>query len=146
MIHYQNPKIVTGVLPTWNDQILLCRRAINPRKGLWTLPAGFMENDETIAEGACRETFEEANATIKNIKLYTIISLPHISQVYMMFRGELNDGTFSPGIESLETELFDIGHIPWESLAFKTIEKTLQCFIEDRRTGVFPVHNLVITP
>ncbi len=145
-IHYQNPKIVAGVLPTWKDQILFCRRAIEPRKGLWTLPAGFMENNETVAEAACRETYEEAHARLAGVELYTVISLPHISQVYMLYRGELDDGSYSPGIESLETRLFDIDTIPWGELAFKTIEKTLQCFVEDRKSGTFPVHNLTITP
>jgi len=144
MIHYQNPKIVAGVLPTWGDQVLLCRRAIEPRKGLWTLPAGFMENKETVAEAASRETYEEATATIKDIELYTVISLPHISQVYMLYRGELAERTFSPGIESLETQLFDEADIPWDSLAFLTIKKTLECFFKDRNNGVFPVHNLTI--
>lgn len=143
-IHYQNPKIVAGVLPTWEDKILFCRRAIEPRKGLWTLPAGFMENRETVTQAACRETLEEANATVNDAKLYTIISLPDISQVYMLYRGEIENGFHSPGIESLETRLLTIDEIPWEELAFKTIEKTLQCFVSDRQQGEFPVHNLTI--
>ena len=88
-IHYQNPKIVAGALPVWGEQVLLCRRAINPRYGLWTLPAGFMENGETTEQAAARETWEEATATLGNMQLYTVVSLPYISQVYMMYRAEL---------------------------------------------------------
>ena len=95
-IHYQNPKIVVGCLPEWQDQVLLCRRAIEPRHGLWTLPAGFLENGETVVAGAVRETLEEASARVDVGELYTMISLPHISQVYMMFRARLVDLDFGP--------------------------------------------------
>ncbi len=145
-IHYQNPKIVVGVLPTWQDKILFCRRAIQPRHGLWTLPAGFMENGETLEQGACRETYEEANAIVSNATLYTVISLPHISQVYMMYRGEIENGQHSPGIESLETRLLAVDEIPWDELAFRTIKKTLQCFVDDKASGNYPVHHLTIVP
>ena len=90
-IHYQNPRIVAGCLPVWEDRVLLCRRAIDPRSGFWTLPAGFLENGETIADGAARETFEEAKARVSNLKLYTVFSLPHISQAYMFYLAELDD-------------------------------------------------------
>lgn len=145
-IHYQNPKIVAGALPVWNDQILMCRRAIEPRLGLWTLPAGFMENQETVPEAACRESYEEAQAQLQNLELYTVISLPHISQVYMLYRAEVVDGIFAPGIESLETKLYNIEDIPWGELAFPTIHHTLKHYIEDREKGDFPVHSLTITP
>ena len=119
------------------DQVLLCRRAIEPRRGLWTLPAGFLENGETLAAGAVRETLEEANARVAIGPLYTIISLPHISQVYMMFRARLLDLDFGPGPESLEVRLFDEDEIPWEELAFRTIGRTLRNYFLDRKLGAF---------
>ncbi|HEC11773.1 MAG TPA: NUDIX domain-containing protein [Acidiferrobacteraceae bacterium] len=143
-IHYQNPKIVAGCIPTWNDKILFCKRAIEPRWGLWTLPAGFMENKETTAEAAARETREEANAIIENMALYSVFSLPHISQVYMMYRGQLKDGLASPGEESLEVALLNEDAIPWDRLAFPVIEKTLRLFLEDRRQNQYRVHNVTI--
>ncbi len=138
-IHYQNPKIVAGCLPLWNDQVLLCRRAIEPCHGFWTLPAGFMENEETLEQAAARESAEEANASLENLRLYTVISLPHISQVYIMFLADLTNNEFSPGVESLETKLFSEENIPWDELAFKTINVTLQHFFHDRKTGNFPL-------
>ncbi|OQY50435.1 MAG: NUDIX hydrolase [Candidatus Parabeggiatoa sp. nov. 2] len=139
-IHYQNPKIITGCLPTWEDKILLCKRAIEPRYGLWTLPAGFMENNETVEQAAVRETWEEAKATLSPLSLYVVFSLPHISQVYMMFRAKLREPTFAPGTESLEVRLFSQDEIPWEQLAFFTIRRTLTLFFQDCQTGQFPVH------
>ena len=124
-IHYQNPKVVVGCLPEWEDKVLLCKRAIEPRMGLWTLPAGFLENGETLASGAIRETLEEADARVAVGDLYAVISLPQISQVYMMFRARLLDLGFGPGPESLEVRLFDENEMPWESLAFRTIARTL---------------------
>jgi ADP-ribose pyrophosphatase YjhB (NUDIX family) len=138
-IHYRNPKIVVGCLATLEAQVLLCRRAIEPRRDLWTLPAGFMENGETLAAGAARETLEEANARVDVGELYTVISLPHISQVYMMFRSRLLDRDFGPGPESLEVRLFHEDEVPWERLAFRTIGRTLRNFFLDRRDGVFPL-------
>jgi ADP-ribose pyrophosphatase YjhB (NUDIX family) len=137
-IHYQNPKVVVGCLPEWEDRVLLCRRAIEPRLGLWTLPAGFLENGETIAAGAARETLEEANARVDVGPLYTVISLPRINQIYVMFRGRLLDLDFSPGSESLEVRLFHEDEIPWETLAFRTITRTLRSFFLDRKLGAFP--------
>lgn len=139
-IHYENPKIVVGCIPEWEDKILLCRRAIEPRHGLWTLPAGFMENHETTLQGAARETLEEANARVEIGELYTLFNLPHINQVYIMFRARLLDLDFSPGSESLEVELFEESDIPWETLAFRTISKTLQHYYQDRRNGRFQFH------
>jgi len=139
-IHYQNPKIVVGCLPEWEDRVLLCKRAIEPRYGLWTLPAGFLENGETLANGALRETLEEAHARVHLGELYTVISLPQINQVYMMFRSRLVDLAFGPGAESLEVRLFDESEIPWESLAFRTIARTLRNYFMDRRRGDFALH------
>ena len=136
-IHYQNPKIVVGCLPVLGDRILICKRAIEPRYGLWTLPAGFMENEESASEGAAREAMEEANAKVEIEDLYTVYSIPHISQVYMMFRAKLVDPNVSPGIESLEVKLVTEDEIPWDQLAFAMVKRTLKHFLEDRRTGVF---------
>ena len=139
-IHYQNPKIVVGCIPEWEDKVLLCRRAIEPRYGFWTLPAGFMENAETTAQGAIRETLEEANARVEIGNLYTLFNLPHISQVYMMFRGSLLDLEFKPGIESLEVALFSEQDIPWDELAFTTIRDTLKHYFADRQSGRYDFH------
>jgi ADP-ribose pyrophosphatase YjhB (NUDIX family) len=139
-IHYQNPKIVVGCLPELGDQVLLCLRAIEPRRGLWTLPAGFLENGETLAAGAVRETLEEANARVAIGPVYTIISLPHISQVYMMFRAQLADRDFGAGPESLEVRLFDEDEVPWEDIAFRTIARTLRNYFLDRKLGAFGIH------
>ena len=143
-IHYQNPKVVTGTLPVWQDKVLLCKRAIEPRLGAWTLPAGFMENNETLEQAANRETVEEANANIKIDGLYTVFSLPHISQIYVMYRAELLDLNFSAGIESLEVKLFSEDEIPWENLAFKTIVQTLKYYFEDRKKNHFPIYSHII--
>ncbi len=137
MIHYQNPKIVAGTIPVWEDKVLLCKRAIEPRKGFWTLPAGFMELGETTGEAAVRETDEEANAAVELQELYTMYSLPFISQVHLFYRAELKDGLFSPGSESLETRLFDESEIPWDDLSFETVIETLRCYFEDQRRGQF---------
>lgn len=140
MIHYQNPRVVAGCLPVWEDKILLCRRAIDPRYGLWTLPAGFMELGETTMEAAARETLEEANARVNIQGLYVVINLPQVDQVFMMFRSQLLDLDFAPGVESLAVELYTKQDIPWNSLAFGTIRQTLDFFFEDRLTGDYPLH------
>ena len=136
-IHYSNPKIVAGCIPVWQDKILLCKRAIEPRHGLWTLPAGFMENDESTVEAAMRETLEEAGARVEVRDLYTMISLVHINQVYMMFLADMTDTDFSPGEESLEAELFGEEDIPWDQIAFPVIEETMRLFFADRAAGKF---------
>lgn len=138
-IHYHNPKIVTGCIATWQDKVLMCRRAIEPRHGLWTVPAGFMENGETTYQGAIRETLEEANARVVIDDLYITVNLPHIDQVYMLFRGRLCDLDFSPGDESLETVLMGEDEIPWQEIAFATVSEALRLFFDDRRRGEFPV-------
>ncbi|RKZ72515.1 MAG: NUDIX hydrolase [Candidatus Parabeggiatoa sp. nov. 1] len=145
-IHYQNPKIIAGCLPEWEDKVLLCKRAIEPRYGLWTLPAGFMENNETIEQAAARETWEEAQATLEQLNLYVAFSLPYINQVYLLFRAQLRDLTFAPGTESLEVRLFSQDEIPWEELAFRAIRHTLTHYFQDRVTGQFPVHVGEIIP
>lgn len=140
-IHYQNPKMVIGCIPEWEDRILLCRRAIEPRHGYWTLPAGFMELHETTAEAAARETREEALAVVEIGELYSLYSLPHIDQVYMFYRGRLLDLDFGPGAESLEVRLFSEAEIPWAELAFVAVSNTLRHYFEDRRQGRFGVHH-----
>ncbi|MDA8389952.1 MAG: NUDIX hydrolase [Gammaproteobacteria bacterium] len=137
-IHYENPKVVAGCLPSWEGRILLCRRAIEPRYGFWTLPAGFMENEETTSEAAARETLEEASARVDIEGLYTLFNLPHISQVYLMFRARLRDLDFGPGTESLEVALFDEREIPWDEIAFPAIRETLRLYFADRARGEFP--------
>jgi ADP-ribose pyrophosphatase YjhB (NUDIX family) len=141
-IHYQNPKIIAGAIPEWTDgRILLCRRAIEPRHGLWTLPAGFMENGETTAQAAARETLEEANARIAVLDLYGMYSLAYIDQVQLLFRARLLDLDFSPGVESLEVELFSEDEIPWDKLAFRPVKYILEHFFADRKHGKFPLHS-----
>jgi ADP-ribose pyrophosphatase YjhB (NUDIX family) len=139
-IFYQNPKIVTGTLPIWQDKILLCKRAIEPRYGLWTLPAGFMENNETVEQAAIRETSEEAKANVEQVKLYVMISLPDRNQVYMIFRAQLSDLNYAPGIESLDVKLFKKDEIPWNNIAFPVITKTLNYYFDDLTTNEFPLH------
>lgn len=127
-IHYVNPKLVVGCILTWEKKVLLCKRSIEPRLGYWTLPAGFMENGESTAEGAAREAYEEANATPVSLELFGVYSLPRISQVYMMFLGQLKDGYASAGEESLEVGLFEQKDIPWSELAFPVVSESLEQF------------------
>lgn len=140
-IHYDNPRVIVGVLPTWGDEVLLCKRAIEPRKGYWTIPAGFLENGETAAEGAARETWEEAQAKVGPSELYCLFDLPYIHQIYMFFKAELTEPSFGAGPESLEVELFKEADIPWEDLAFPVVTSTLQYYFKDRVEGVFPMRN-----
>ncbi|MET0064737.1 MAG: NUDIX hydrolase [Candidatus Thiodiazotropha sp.] len=143
-IHYQNPKIVVGCIPVWEDKVLMCRRAIEPRYGFWTLPAGFMENGETSQQGAARETLEEACARVEVEGLYSLYNLPHINQVYLMFRSRLLDLDFAAGEESLEVALLAADQIPWEQIAFPVIYETLQAFFKDREQGVYPMRSSTI--
>ncbi len=143
-IHYQNPKVVVGCIPEWEDKILLCRRAIEPRLGWWTVPAGFMENNETLAQAAARETLEEANARVEIGNLYAIYSLPHISQVYVLFRAQLLDLDFKPGIESLEVKLMSENEIPWQDMAFRVIHDPLKKYFAERGQGKLGFHMGVI--
>ena len=136
-IHYQNPKLVVGCIPTWKDRILLCRRSIEPRYGKWTIPAGFFEQGETVEAGAKRELHEEAGATVEFIEPYALYNLPFISQVYLIFRGSLTDKNFRSGYESLETLLFKEHEIPWNELAFTVVKKVLHRYYRDFLKGVF---------
>jgi len=147
VVFYQNPNNVVGTLPVYDNRILLCKRAIEPRRGLWTLPAGFMENGETTLQGAIRETLEEAGALIEpdDCQLYTLFNLPYINQVYLFFITELRTPDFHPGVESLEVELFEEADIPWDELAFPVVRTTLEQYLADRRAGVFPVRMFDLT-
>lgn len=131
-IHYENPKNVVGCILHWQGKVLLCKRAIEPRYGYWTLPAGFMENEETTMEGAAREAQEEANATAENLRLFGLYNLPRISQIYIMFVGDLKDGYMATGEESLDVGLFEEKDVPWKELAFPVVVESLQRFFEDR--------------
>ncbi|MEO8443089.1 MAG: NUDIX hydrolase [Betaproteobacteria bacterium] len=146
VIHYQNPRMIVGCIPEWDDRILLCRRAIEPRHGLWTVPAGFMENGETTFQGAARETLEEANARVEVGQLYALYNIPHINQVYILFRARLLDLDFSAGAETLETALFAESAIPWEKLAFATVRNTLTHYYSDRAAGAYQFHMGTIEP
>jgi ADP-ribose pyrophosphatase YjhB (NUDIX family) len=140
-IHYQNPRLIVGTLPVWQDKSLLCRRAIEPRRNKWTLPSGFMENGETVAEAALRETREEANAEVELGELYTMLSVPAINQVHLVYLAALRDLNFSASEESLEVRLFGEHEIPWADIAFRSIALTLEYFFEDRRAGAFRLHS-----
>ncbi|UCF95509.1 MAG: NUDIX hydrolase [Desulfobacterales bacterium] len=139
-IHYQNPKMVVGCIPEMDDKILLCRRSIEPCYGKWTLPAGYLENGETVSEGARREAYEEARARIKVLIPYALFNICYVNQVYLIFRARLLDHSFGPGSESLEVRLFSETEIPWEQLAFRVIEETLRQYFRDRPAGLFPFH------
>lgn len=143
-ILYQNPRVVVGTLCTWEDRILLCRRAIEPRYGLWTLPAGFLELGESVADGAIRETDEEAGARIEIGPVYSMIDVLHAGQVHIFYRARMTSDVLDPGPESLEARLFPPSEIPWDTLAFKTVIQTLKWFIEDRQTDRFPLHTDVL--
>ncbi|MCK8600656.1 NUDIX hydrolase [Desulfoferrobacter suflitae] len=139
-IHYENPKMVVGCIAEKNGQILLCRRAIQPGYGKWTLPAGYMENNETVYEGTRREAWEEAGATIQDLTPFALVNLSFISQVYLMFRARLVKTNFTSGGESLEIRLFEEAHIPWDQLAFPVIRETLRLYCADRPRGAFSFH------
>lgn len=139
-IHYENPKIICGALVTHHNRVLLCRRAIEPRYGLWTLPAGYMELFETMEQGAARETREEAQAEVSEPQLYCMYNIPRIGQIYVLFRANLVDGKFGAGEESIECALFDEADIPWNELAFPSVERTLRHYFADRQQQHFPVH------
>jgi ADP-ribose pyrophosphatase YjhB (NUDIX family) len=138
--------MVVGCIPEWEDKLLLCRRAIEPRSGLWTIPAGFLENGETVIEGAKREALEEARAKLEILGLYTLFDLTHINQVYLIFRARLLDRDYMPGEETVEVRLLAEKEIPWDDIAFPSIKKTLRLYFKDRPTGVFPLHMGTIPP
>jgi len=141
-IHYQNPRIIAGCLAVFDGKVLLCKRAIEPRRGLWTLPAGFMENGETTREAALRETREEACAEVELESLYTLTSIAPINQVQMIYRARLAEPRFAAGEESLDVGLFSEAEIPWDELAFQTIRNALRFYFEDRQQGHFPLRHV----
>lgn len=143
-IHYENPLNVVGTVAHLGDRVLLCKRNIEPRWGKWTLPAGFMELGETTAEGAARETDEEAGAQFEMEDLFTVISVPRVGQVHLFYRARLLNELFQPGHETIEARLFSESDIPWDELAFRTVKETLIRYFSDRRRGNFGVHNLAI--
>lgn len=145
-IHYENPKLVIGCIAHWQGRILLCRRAIEPRLGRWTLPAGFMENGESTTQAALRETLEEACARVDIDDLFALVNVPYINQVHLFYRGRLRDTGFAAGIESLETALFDEADIPWQDLAFRSVTLCLKAYFSDRQAGRFTFHEDDLAP
>jgi len=143
-IHYENPLNVVGTVPYWGDKILLCKRNIEPRFGKWTLPAGFLELGETTAQGAARETQEEAGAQFELEGLFTIINVARVGQVHMFYRARLLSDRFDPGYETIEAQLYAEDEIPWDEIAFRTVKETLERFFADRRSGQFGVHDVDI--
>jgi ADP-ribose pyrophosphatase YjhB (NUDIX family) len=139
-IHYQNPKLVLGTIPEQGGRILLCRRAIEPRYGYWTLPAGFMENSETAAQGAARETLEEAGARVELGAPFSMISVPRVNQVHVFYLARVLDLAAQPGEETLEVGFFDEAAIPWQDIAFRTVGLTLKFWLSDRKAGRFNFH------
>lgn len=139
-IHYENPRLVVGCVAEWENRILLCRRAIEPRHGFWTLPAGFMENGETTSQAAVRETHEEAGARILIDAPFAMISIAHINQVHLFYRGRMTDSHFAAGEESLEVSLCHPEQIPWSQLAFRSVSLCLERYLADRATGTYGFH------
>ena len=139
-VFYENPLNVVGTVPVWGDRVLLCRRNIEPRLGFWTLPAGFMELGETAAQGAARETDEEAGAQFELEGLFSVLSVVRVGQVHLYFRARLLSDTFAPGPETIEARLFSEDQIPWDELAFRTVRETLKYYFADRHSGQFGVH------
>lgn len=143
-IHYNNPNVVVGVIAQWQEKIILCRRAIEPRVGFWTMPAGYLEIDESTDEGAVREAEEEAGIDVEIGDLLTLINIPQIGQVQMIYSGELRSPQFAAGIESLEVQLLGEDEIPWDALAFPTVKIALEHYFASRRTGEFRLHTQVL--
>lgn len=141
-VHYENPRMVLGCIPVWDNKILLCRRAIEPRYGYWTVPAGFMENDESMAQAAARETYEEALADVEIGELQAIVDVVHARMVHIFFRATMRNASFGPGVESLDVRLFDEADVPWDDLAFPSITFALRTFFEDRAKGEHQVHRI----
>lgn len=143
-IHYENPLNVVGTVAHWGDKVLLCKRNIEPRWGKWTLPAGFMELNETTAEGAARETDEEAGAQFELQGLFTLLNVARVGQVHLFYRARLTSDQFNPGHETIEARLFGEDEIPWDEIAFRTVKETLERYFADRRTGDYGVHTIDI--
>jgi len=139
-VHYENPLNVVGTVPVWGAQILLCKRAIEPRRGLWTLPAGFLELGETTAQGALRETIEEAGAQIELGPLFSVLNVARVGQVHLFYQATMRSQVLAPGSETLEARLFREEEVPWDEIAFRTVRETLRYFFDDRRRGQFGVH------
>lgn len=144
LVHYENPLNVVGTVPHWGDKVLLCKRNIEPRKGKWTLPAGFMELNETTSEGAARETVEEAGAEFEMEGLFSLINVVRVGQVHVFYRAKLLTDQFNPGPETMEAQLFSEQDIPWDEIAFRTVKETLDRYFADRRAGQFGIHTLDI--
>jgi ADP-ribose pyrophosphatase YjhB (NUDIX family) len=147
-VHYQNPRLVVGTIPIWDNQILLCKRAIEPRKGFWTLPAGFMENGESAADGALRETIEESGARVTIAQLFSVIDVPHVHQVHLFYLAPMQNANFSAGQESLEVKLFAPEEIPWREISFPTVAQTLKWYLarDSFADKGEPVFRTVIAP
>ena len=143
-IHYENPLNVVGTVPVWGDKVLLCKRNIEPRLGKWTLPAGFMELNETVAQGAARETVEEAGAQFEMQSLFSVLSVPKVGQVHLFYRAKLTSDRFDPGYETQEAKLFTEAEIPWDEIAFRTVKVTLERFFADSALGTYSVHQVDI--
>ena len=143
-IHYENPLNVVGTVPHLGDKVLLCKRAIEPRRGKWTLPAGFMELHETTAQGAARETVEEAGAQFEMEGLFSILNVPRVGQVHLFYTARLLGDQFDPGHETMEARLFAEADIPWDEIAFRTVKETLECYFADRRSGRLSFHTVDI--
>ncbi|MDA8457400.1 NUDIX hydrolase [Acidovorax sp. GBBC 3334] len=144
-IHYENPLNVVGTVPALGDRVLLCKRNIEPRWGKWTLPAGFMELNETTAEGAARETDEEAGAQIAMGPLFSVVNVPRVGQVHLFYLATLQSDQFDPGYETIEARLFTEQEIPWDEIAFRTVKTTLERYFADRRAGAFGMHCVDLT-
>ncbi len=143
-VHYENPLNVVGTVPYFGDKVLLCKRNIEPRFGKWTLPAGFMELGETLAQGAARETDEEAGAQFEMEGLFSILNVPRVGQVHMFYLARLTSDVFAPGFETIEARLFTEAEIPWEEISFRTVKETLQRYFADRHSGTLAVHTVDI--
>jgi ADP-ribose pyrophosphatase YjhB (NUDIX family) len=143
-IHYENPLNVVGTVPVWGNKVLLCKRNIEPRFGKWTLPAGFMELNETVAEGAARETVEEAGAQFEIQELFTLMNVTRVGQVHFFYRAQLTSDQFDPGHETQEARLFAEDEIPWDEIAFRTVKETLQHYFADAKKGKFELHHVDI--
>ncbi len=139
-VHYENPLNVVGTVPHWGEQVLLCKRNIEPRLGKWTLPAGFMELNETTAEGAARETDEEAGAQFEMQGLFSLLNVARVGQVHLFYRARLTSDQFNPGTETMEARLFTEAEIPWDEIAFRTVKETLEHYFADRRVGAYEIH------
>ena len=143
-VHYENPLNVVGTVPIWGAQVLLCKRAIEPRRGFWTLPAGFLELGESSAEGALRETVEESGAQVDLGPLFSVLDVPRVGQVHLFYRARLLSDVFNPGTETIEARLFAEDEIPWDEIAFRTVKETLEHYFADRKRGQYGFHQMDI--